>query len=186
MGMRIERIERRDDGRIGQMIGEFFFDGDAEKGKEYYRAFRTVRDKSVKLVDDGEIAGIMLTADDGIELFNGGKEPDVNTVLHKYSGIMASVLGLEPEYRGKGLSDKLVYAMLSLCSSYDYILVPVSKKLNTHTFWARYGAVKVCDDGNNLHYILTKNKSLLSELGTSRLSEDKVHGIVKFVMCKLL
>jgi GNAT superfamily N-acetyltransferase len=100
--MRIERIERRDDGRIGQMIGGFFFDGDAEKGKEYYRAFRTVRDKSVKLVDDGEIVGIMLTADDGIELFNGGKEPDVNAVLHKYSGIMASVLGLEPEYRGKG------------------------------------------------------------------------------------
>ena len=59
-----------------------------------------------------------------------------------------------------------VICMLSLCSSYDYILVPVSKKLNTHTFWARYGAVKVCDDGNNLHYILTKNKSLLSELGT--------------------
>jgi GNAT superfamily N-acetyltransferase len=99
---------------------------------------------------------------------------------------MASVLGLEPEYRGKGLSDKLVDAMLSLCSSYDYILVPVSKKLNTHTFWARYGAVNVCDDGNNIHYILTKNKSLLSELGTSRLSEDKVHGIVRCVMRELL
>lgn len=163
--------------------GDLFFGGDFAEGKAYVDYFDTDYKHSVKLVDDGKTVGIMTMCNDGIDRYCCGlftkDEPKLSKLLKRYRGITAMTLGLYEKYRGHKLSDKLVEAMLDKCQNFDYIVIPIANKLNTHTYWARYGAEEVYSDGTNSFYLLVQNKELKHKLdnakGVNKVAESVIN-----------
>lgn len=162
--LKICTLSPRDLEDLYRINSDLFFGGDFEKGKAYVDFFDVDYKHSVKLVDNGNVVGVMATCKEEIDAYCGGAfsatEPKLSRLLKRYHGIGGMVLGLDEEYRGRKLSDKLVGAMLDKCRDFDYIVIPVENNLKTHTFWARYGAKKVYSDDMNTFYLLLQNKEL--------------------------
>lgn len=175
--LKICTLSPRDQEDLYRINGDLFFDGDFEKGKEFIDFFDVDYKHSAKLVDRGKIVGVITTCKEEIDAYCNGSftadEPKLSRLLKRYRGIGGMILGLEEKYRGHKLSDKLVEAMLDRCRDVDYIVIPVENKLNTHTFWARYGVKKVYSDGVNTFYLLLQNKELERKIDAIK-SIDKI------------
>ena len=162
---------------------DLFFGGDFAEGKAYVDFFDVDYRHSVKLVDNGDTVGILTMCKDGIDRYCNNAftadEPKLSRLLKRYRGITGMSLGLDKKYRGHKLSDKLVEAMLYMCRDFDYIVIPVANKLNTHTYWARYGVEKVYSDGVNTFYLLILNDDFKHKLDNikniSKITESVIN-----------
>lgn len=162
--MKIKKIKANKIEELYELTGDLFFDGNYEEGKDYVKLFDLDLKHSVYLEHNDKLVGAMLMIKNGIDFYSNNlfskKYPKANQILQQKNGITGCILGLLPKYRKHGLSDKLVKVMFDLCKSYDYIMIPIDNKLNTHTYWKRHGAQLVFNDGQNSYYVIFIDKSV--------------------------
>ena len=115
---------------------------------------------SVKALDDeGKVTGLLNMSDYRIEeetpqILTDAPELISELNARRYTAVFSFIVA--ESWRGTRLNyDMLMSIMPELKARYDFIFIPVMHRLETHTYWQRWGATEFYRDPDCVYYLLT-------------------------------